>query len=130
MASVVVDEGREWISEKVLDNHVDGQFYIVAVGDGTTSPSSSDTSLENELYRANSDDSNCSIQDTSNTGEIKCRITVSGGTEVPAGSDLSEFGVFASDGSTLIYREVRDTAVTVQSGDRKTFEFTLDVQDG
>lgn len=129
MASVITDSGAEWLSEAALAVH-DETAYVVAVGDGTTSPSSTDTSLTNELYRANDDDSVCTVDVTSNVGEILGRITVSGGTEVPAGSDIAEFGLFSSGSGTMLYHEVIDNPVTVQSGDRKTFEFRLDVLSG
>lgn len=127
MASVIVDDGLEWVSQKIVGNNPNETAYIIAVGDDNTAPSSSDTSLGNELYRADDDDSNTTIEATSNVGEIDFRITISGGTEVPAGSDVVEFGVFISDGSTLLYREVLDTAVTIESGNRSTFEFTIDI---
>lgn len=124
MASVITDEGREWQSQNLVEVSGTAQLYIVAVGTGTTSPTDSDTSLANEVYRANDDDSNCTVTTTTNTGEIKGSISISGGTEVAAGTDITEFGLFAEDGSTLFYREVR-SAVTIQSGDRKTFEFKI-----
>jgi len=123
MASITPDDGRDWIANKLFNNESDEYPYIVAVGDGTTLPASDDSSLGNEIYRANDDDSNCTVELTGNTGQYLGRITVSGGTEVPANSDISEIGLFSSDGTTLLYRETRN-AVTISSGDRKTFEFT------
>lgn len=127
MATVVPNEGEEWMSQKLFDG-VSGTPFIIAVGTGSTSPTESDTSLANEVYRANDNDSNCTVQPTSNNGEFVGKITISGGTEVAAGTDVTEFGLYPSDGSTLLYREVR-TAVTIQSGDRKTFEFTVTLTD-
>lgn len=129
MASVVVDEGRNWFREKVFNNKSDEKPYIVAVGDGTNSPTASDTSLQNELYRANDDDSNCTVAPTSNTGEFEFKITISGGTEVTAGSDITEFSVITDGTNEMLYREVRPS-VTLNSGDRKTFEGTLTFTDG
>lgn len=129
MTTVIPDVGRNWLSEKSTGDRSGEEAFIIAVGDGTTSPSSSDTSLASELYRANDDDSNCTVETTSNTGEIIGRITITGGTEVPAGTGISEIGLHTSGSDTLVYREVRDTAVTLQSGDRKTFEFTFTFTD-
>ncbi len=120
MTSVLVDTGKEAISEVVITD-----LYEIAVGTGTTSPSNSDTSLENEVYRSSVDNSNVTISDSSNNGEIDCSITISGGTEVSAGTTVTEFGVFTTDGR-LVVREVR-SGVTLESGDRKTFEMTLTV---
>jgi hypothetical protein len=129
MPEIIPDDGLEWASQKLLDNNVGEALYIVAVGDGTNSPSPGDTSLQSELYRADDDDSNCTVEPASGTGDIVARITVSGGNEVPADADITELGLFVSDGSTLLYREVND-AVTVGSGERQTFEFEVQLRDG
>lgn len=130
MASVITDEGRDWLKEKIFNNESDETPYIVAVGDGTNSPASGNTSLQNELYRANDDDSNCTIAPTSNTGEFEWRITISGGTEVPAGTDVSEIAIISSGTNEFIYREVRSTPVTLSSGDRRTIGGQLTFTDG
>lgn len=126
MATVITSVGQEWISEHVVGDRSGDEFYVVGVGEGTTAPAESDTALQSEIYRANDSDSNCTVEATTNTGEVTSRITVSGGTEVPAGSSITELGLFTKDSDTLIYRETRN-AVTIDSGDRKTFEFDLDV---
>lgn len=124
MATVVPDEGLEWFSERAVGEANGETAYIVAVGDGTGTVSSGNTSLSSELYRANDGDSNCTVEATASTGEIVAKITVSGTELNNLPQDITEFGLFASDGSTLLYREVR-SAVTIQSGDRKTFQFTV-----
>lgn len=130
MPSVIPSEGQEWISEKMMDLRGSEKPYIVALGNGTSSPTESDTALDNEVYRANDGESNCTVEATTNTGEIVARITVSGGTEISnPPQDITELGLFVSDGSTLVYREVR-SSVTIASGDRQTFEFRVAVQDG
>lgn len=127
MVEVVTDDGREWISQKLFGNN-DEELFYVAVGDGTQAPTASDSALTNELYRASKNDSNCVIEPTTGVGRILFRITISGGTEVPAGSGITEFGVFSSSSDTLLYHEVR-AAVTLESGDRKTFEGSIDITD-
>lgn len=120
MASIITDEGRDWFRDKIFNDESDEIPYIVAVGDGTSAVASSDTSLESELYRANNDDSNVTVAQTTNTGEFEFRITLSGGTEVPAGSDVSEFAVITDGTNEFLYREVRSSPIPLQSGDRKT----------
>jgi hypothetical protein len=128
MAEIIPDEGLEWASEKLFDQH-SGEFpYVVAVGDGTNSPLPGDSSLQNELYRSTDDDSNCTVETTTSVGGSVARITVSGGGEVPAGAQITELALFVSDGSTLLYREVND-AVEVGSGERQTFEFEVNLVD-
>jgi hypothetical protein len=142
MATNTPDEGNEWIVERSLgDSGVSNEeIYSIAVGSGSASLSDTDTQLDTEEYRANRDDSTVSIVDTSpQIGEIECKITVSGGTEVPANTDITELAVFARDPSiadgnvtdsddTMIYREIRP-AITLASGDRKTFAFTISIID-
>jgi len=129
MPSVIPAAGQEWTSEKMMDV-ITGEFpYEVAVGNGSSSPTESDTSLDNELYRADDDDSNCTVEATTNSGEIVGRITVSGGTEISnPPKDITELGLITTDG-VLLYRETRG-AVTIESGDRQTFEFNIIVEDG
>jgi hypothetical protein len=130
MPAIIPDEGREWFSQSAMSNTGSERAYIVAVGTGTGATTASNTDLDNEIYRANDDDSVCTVEATSNTGEILARITVSGGTEIQnPPQDITELGLFVSDGSTLLYREVR-SAVTVEAGESQTFEFTLVVEDG
>jgi len=124
MGTIIPDEGRDWLSETAVGDITGESLYIVAVGDGQSTVSPADSSLDNELYRANDDNENVTVRSTSTVGEIKGRIAVTGGLEVPAGSDIHEFGLFVDDGSTLFFRQVDQNGTTVQSGDRKTFEFT------
>lgn len=139
MTTIIPNEGLDWIANKAIEANgtEDEVMYSIAVGDGTSSPSSSDTQLDNELHRATTESSTVSIQKQSGVGEIDATVSVSGGTEVPAGTDITEFAIFARDPSindgnvtesddVLVYREVR-SAVTVEAGDRKTFSIPYDI---
>lgn len=147
MASITPDEGLEWFVEKSL-NESDVQdeiVYDVAVGSGSTSISPSDTQLDVQEHRSNDSDSIVNITNTSpQTGEIDVKITISGGTEVPADTQITEVGVWARDPSLpdsdfeggsqstndsddrMIHREILP-GITLASGDRKTFAFTVNV---
>lgn len=126
MAHTIPDVGRDWFADRSTDSSFGEYIDIVAVGSGDSSPSQSDTQLDAEEYRASKSSSNITVETTSNVGEIRCTISITGDTEVPGGTDIWEFGLF-SDGGVLLYREVRSSAVTVDSGDSKTFEFKLTV---
>lgn len=139
MATVVPNEGLDWYRDSSIGvNSTDNEIiYSVGVGDGSVAVSTTDTQLTNELYRGTTDDSSVSITAQSATGLFTAEITVSGGTEVPAGSDISELGVWARDPSiadgnvtdsddTMVYHEVR-TATNVSSGDNKTFTIEIDI---
>ncbi len=140
MATITPDEGLEFTAEKLLNDPDidDWEMYQVAVGSGSGSLDEGNTQLSNEEYRADKDDSNTSIEDSSVDGRIVVKITVSGGTEIAAGTTITEFGIFAADPADLpaddtedakdilLHRELRG-GVTLLSGDRKTFEIPYEV---
>lgn len=99
--------------------------FTVAVGTGTATPTASDTELENEVYRTSTDGPNASVANTSTDGQLTVTITVSGGTELTAGTAVTELGVFSPD-DVLLYRETRP-ATTIEAGDGVRFEFSFGV---
>lgn len=127
MTTKIPDEGLDWVADRMIFSDA-SDLGEVAVGNGDTEPAAGDSSLESELYRASSDQENCTIERSSSLGEIQCTITISGGTEVDAGSQISELGLFSLAGD-LVYREVR-SSVEINEGERVTFEFEVVAQDG
>lgn len=123
MSTIIPDEGLNWVANKSAPGVTVSDLQYVSIGTGTALPASDDTSLDNQIYQANIDDGGASIQRTSSTGTIRASITVSAGTEVPAGADITELGVLSGD-FDLVYREVRDV-ITIDNGERVTFEFTV-----
>jgi len=124
MPSIIANSGDVLVAEHLLGQTTE-LLDVVALGTGTATPTETDTSLANELYRSTRSDSNVSIDlSGSEPGEIVARITVSGGTEVTAGTTITEIGLFG-DQDTLLYRETF-SGVTIDSGDRKTFEFAIE----
>lgn len=140
MATITPDEGLEFTADKLLNDSAisDWEMYQIAVGSGSANLDDANTQLDNEEYRANKPDSNVSIEDSSIDGRITVKITLSGGTEVAAGTTISEFGIFACDPNdapvddttdskdVILHRELRG-GVTLASGDRKTFEIPYEV---
>lgn len=141
MASLTPNEGLEFFADKGMEESEmqDWEMWQVAVGDGSASLSSADTQLDSELFRGDKTDSIVTIADSSTAGKITVRISISGGTEVPAGSSITEFGIFAVDPADpptddttdakdrLLHRELRDP-ITLAAGDRKTFELPYVVE--
>jgi len=124
MPSIIANSGDVLVAEHLL-GQTSELLDVVALGTGTATPTETDTSLANEVYRATKSDSNVSIDlSGSEPGEIVARITVSGGTEVSAGTTITEIGLLG-DQDTLLYRETF-SGVTIDSGDRKTFEFAIE----
>lgn len=125
MSSIITDGGDSLVADLLLGLTTE-ELSSIAVGTDGTPPTESDTSLAQELYRSTKTDSNVALELTGTTpGEFLGRITVSGGTEVPSGTDIEEIGLFG-DQDTLVYRETF-SPVTLDAGDRKTFEFTIEV---
>ena len=123
MSTLIPDGGLNWMSDYISPGTTAPDLNYVEVGTGTVSTESDDKSLDDGVYRAPVDQGNASIESTSSTGEIRASITVSGGTEVEAGSELTELGIMTEE-FDLVYREVRQ-AVTIEQGERVTFEFSL-----
>jgi hypothetical protein len=125
MADIYPDEGLDWITTALTGAAAGEELYEIAVGTGTTTPASGDTGLATEVFRTDIDADNAAIDFTSRTGEIRIAISVAGGTEVPSGTTITEFGVFADDANnSLVYRETAPST-TIDAGERVQFEANL-----
>ena len=120
MSSIIPNEGLNWIADRAIPG-VDEALQYVDVGEGTTFPQIDDNSLENRLYRGNVDNSNCTIERSSNRGEINASITVTGGTHVDPGTVITELGLLTED-DRLIYRETTE-GIEIDDGERVTISF-------
>lgn len=123
MGTIIPDTGRDWIANKIIPGETAAELKYVSIGTGTTKTASDDTALASEIHRSDTTGQNSSVSKNSLTGSVRVSVTISGGTEVPSGADITELGVFTAD-DELIYREVRDV-VTIDDGERITFEFTI-----
>lgn len=119
MPGVIPNSGVRYITATMLDT------FTVAVGTSTQTPTASDTALGNRVYDTTTDGPNASVRNTSEQGVLTVTINVSGGTEVEAGTAITELGVFGPD-DNLLYRETRP-ATTIEAGDRVRFEFSFGV---
>lgn len=124
MTDIIVNSGLKFFEDVLFDQLYTETLNTVAVGDGEVAPSKSDTSLTNNLYEANSAAANVTVSRGSGIGEMVFTIEVTGGTEVPAGAELTEVAVKSSDGQ-LVYYEVRSTAITVATGETKILEVRI-----
>ena len=127
MTEEIVNDGLDWYRDKGLGNRTNEAIDTIKVGTGTNAPSSTDSSMQNEVHTSDTSNGNVTIKSTGSVGEYRAQISVSGGGEVPAGTDISEFGVFTNT-DVMIKHEVR-SAVTIESGDRKTFETIINLAD-
>ncbi|WP_153952858.1 hypothetical protein [Halosegnis longus] len=128
MAELFTIEGINWLAD-VITGDIDSEVTTIAVGTGSTTPLRTDTELENEVYRTNTSNSNCSIRPTSNDGEMAFTINISGGTEVPDQTEITEFALFTDESTPrMVYREVTSGRL-ITEGDRVGFELTCSAID-
>lgn len=122
--TTTTDDGLETAGDLMI-GAVSGQIDALAIGSGTGSEGTGATSLNNEEYRAAVSNSNVELIETGQTGQSELIIRVKGGTEVPAGTPITEMGAFfngAGGGGTLVYID-NFNAKTVEAG--HTEEFTI-----
>jgi hypothetical protein len=121
----VTDSGLEWLTDKTRDG-ASSRVDAVALGTGTNE-STTATALGNEVHRGDDSEPAVSFVETDQT-TYEARITVTGGTEVPAGTAISEIAVLAGGaggGGTLVVIDQFD-AVTVEAGHTERFDVPLE----
>ena len=123
--TTVTDDGLEWQGDRAISDNT-SKIDAIAVGTGQNE-STGASELGNEEHRSDVNSSNVELIETGDLGEFEAVITVKGGTEVPADTDVTEIGVFAGGidgGGTLVIID-EFAAVTVEGG--HTEEFTVPV---
>lgn len=123
MAYIVTDDGLDWFADRAIPG-ISDELHTIAVGTDNTYPESGDQQLVSRVYQAPKTYDNCTIERSSNTGQINCSITITGGTHVDPGKSIFELGLKTESGE-LVYREVRDGAITIDDGERVTIEFSV-----
>lgn len=122
--TTVPDNGLERIGDLLKND----SSYI-AVGSGANE-STTASSLGSREYAAQSSNSNVEFIETGATGEYEAIITIKGGTEVSAGTTISEIGVFngdpAASGSLLFIDEF--AGITVEAGHAEEFTVPINPQ--
>ncbi|EMA47983.1 hypothetical protein [Halococcus saccharolyticus] len=79
----------------------------MAIGTGTTAPTASDTQLENEVFRATTGDAPLNwVDDPDTPGRYEAKLSVTGGDEVPAGTQITEAALIIGSESQLYSRDV------------------------
>lgn len=129
--TTTTDDGLEVVGD-LLIGAVSGQIDALAIGSGTGSETTDGTSLNNEEYRAPVTNSNVSLIETGQTGQSELVIRVKGGTEVPAGTPITEMGAFFNGeggGGTLVFIDNFD-AKTVEAGHTEEFTIPTNYQRG
>ncbi len=129
--TTTTNDGLEVIGDLIIGN-VDAEIDAIAVGSGTGSEVDDASSLNNEEHRATVSDTNVEIIETGETGQSELIIRVKGGTEVAAGTPITEVGAFfngAGGGGTLVFVDNFD-ATNVEAGHTEEFTIPVDIQRG
>jgi hypothetical protein len=92
----------------------------IAIGEGTGDVSVEDTMMQSEVNRIDVD-----AVFATGTGQRRAVVELNGGTEVPPGTDVSEFGLFDANGD-MLYHETRDP-ITIGDGVRQDFFIDIDI---
>lgn len=122
------NNGRNFVEQAIADASFDNVMNTVSVGEGSDTLIEESNSLDILIYEETDDEKEVTIERGNNTGEIVATITFTGGLNIPAGSDVIEFGLKDNAGN-LLYREVRDTPISADYGKRRTVEIHAFVED-
>lgn len=99
---VEINAGIEAVSDHLVGEYVD----TMAIGTGTTAPTASDAQLENEVYRASTGDAPLNwVDDPDVPGRYEAKLNVTGGDEIPAGTQITEAALIISSESQLYSRD-------------------------
>lgn len=99
---VEIDAGIDAVSGHLVGEYVN----IMAIGTGTTAATSSDTQLESEVFRATTGDAPLNwVDDPDVPGRFEAKLSVTGGDEVPAGTQITEAALFIGSESQIYSRD-------------------------
>jgi len=128
--TVTTDNGLEW-AEGQLIGADQGKIDAMAVGSGSTTESTSDTSLDNRVSDIITDNNN-PVRFLRTDQGFECFITIQGGSEVPSDTEIREVGVYSKatvtgESPILVARDVFST-VTVNPGHSVEFQIPIDLR--
>jgi len=120
--TTVSDSGLERIGDQIK-----ADVAFIAVGSGKNE-SVTASALGSREFAAPTSNSNVELVETGTAGEFEAIIRIKGGTEVPAGTTISEVGLFDGDpggsGTLLVIDEF--PGITVEAGHTEEFTVPID----
>jgi hypothetical protein len=129
--TTLTDVGLEAIADIIL-GLTNTRIDALAVGTATGTETAGTTALGNEIFRADVSNTKVSLVDVGPGGETEASIVIKGGLDVPAGSQVTEVGVFsdgAGGGGRLVFID-NVPKVEVQNGDSEQFTVPIDIGRG
>jgi len=122
--TTVSDSGLERIGDQIK-----ADVAFLAVGSGQNE-STTASGLGSREFAAGTSNSNVELVETGTTGEFEAIIRIKGGTEVSAGTVISEVGLFDGDpagsGTLLVIDEF--DGITVEAGHTEEFTVPIDLR--
>jgi len=97
--NLVTSAGKNYFVKKIIEDPsiIGSAISDIAVGDGSTAPTVTDTSLENETARVNID----SISASTNIGEFFTQLPIGVGT-----GTIQEAGLYTSDDTPILISRI------------------------
>lgn len=120
--TVITNTGLEYLSDLTFGNESAG-IDTVAIGNGTSAESQTDTALDSEVYRS-SEASEVTFVDSDTNGVYEVLIAIKGGLQIPGGTEITEIGAIVGANDTMIFRDTM-SGVVVDSGHTVEFETEL-----
>jgi sporulation protein YlmC with PRC-barrel domain len=119
--NLVTSAGKNYFVKKIIEDPsiIGSAIAEIAVGDGSTAPTVSDTDLESETGRVNID----TISATNNIGEFVTQLPIGVAT-----GTIQEAGLYTSDSTPiLISRIVLSSPVTKGAGETITISWRFKI---
>lgn len=120
--TTTTDQGLDWYADKARGVVTD-DLDTIALGTGTGNESTTATSLANQVHQQDDSGSDVTFPDGDAAGEFEAVINITGGAEVPDGTEITEIAVFSNSGVLVHIDEF--SKVTVDQG--HTEEFTVPI---
>jgi len=124
--TTITDTAFDWYQERAI-GATDAVIDTVAVGNGTGSESDPSSGLSNTVYQGTTALNIVEISPGANLGELVAEIEVTGGTEIPAGTEVSEMMASVSGDSVIIGVD-NFSAVPVESGQTENFSMPITIE--
>ena len=113
--TVLTNDGRSYLDDLQFGRTTD-PINAIAVGTGSAPESIQDSQLDNQVYISTAENANVRFSPVPDyPSSTYAAIDLHGGTEVPAGTEITEIGLFVGAQNILVYRDVT-APVTVESG--------------
>ena len=125
ISNVITNVGKAEVAG-LINEVTSGGFKYIAIGTGTTSPSASDTALENEVARKLGTTSRKTVNVTNDTAVVEATFSSSDG--LSGSQTISESGLFDdSAGGNILSRDSLSDTMNWDNGEQLTIRYEITV---